>query len=80
MALSPGLIASLFPGFPNAPKATWNELAAAPVGRPLLNLILSYAQSGPLSGLNNRILYECRPDITFYEGLPGNDRPARLHI
>ncbi|MEX2044482.1 MAG: haloacid dehalogenase-like hydrolase [Opitutus sp.] len=35
-----------------------------------LNHLLTYVRSGPMAGLNNRILYECGADITFYQGLP----------
>lgn len=35
-----------------------------------LNHLLTYVRSGPLQGLNNRILCECGRDIRFYPGLP----------
>ncbi len=35
-----------------------------------LNHLLTYVLAGPLGGLNNKILFECGADITFYPGLP----------
>ncbi|MCX6955160.1 MAG: HAD family hydrolase [Verrucomicrobia bacterium] len=35
-----------------------------------LNHLLTYTLSGPLRGLNNKILFECGADIKFYPGLP----------
>jgi hypothetical protein len=35
-----------------------------------LNHLLTYTRAGPLAGLNNKILFDCGADITFYPGLP----------
>jgi hypothetical protein len=79
LTFSPDSIGPLFPRFTAAPDAFWAGLdqsgfvvsnrSSNPSDR--LNRILSYAQTGPFKGLNNRILNECGSEIPLYDGLPG---------